>query len=177
MDDIIGKAGAEKVFESELRGTPELRKRVQVNNRGLAIGSSIARRAQPGHDVQLTVDIDAQQIAETSLQQGIDGARANGFPAGAGAVVVLDTRTGSIVALASNPTFDPNAFADGTAPDEWFDPNGTLPLFDRAERLRARFDVQDDHRGRAAPGTTPVRNADRPYYDTGCFDFREQRES
>lgn len=170
-DDIIGLAGAEKLFESELRGTPEL-ERVHVNNRGLAIGSEVIRKAQPGHDVQLTIDVDAQRIAEESLQQGIDGARRNGKPANAGAVVVLDARTGAVVALASNPTYDPNRFADGTAPDEWLDPNGALNTFDRAlnpyapgstfKMITAVAQLQ---------GPDPVRPAGETYYDDGCFEL------
>ncbi|MEX2100415.1 MAG: penicillin-binding transpeptidase domain-containing protein [Acidimicrobiia bacterium] len=175
-DDILGKAGVEKTFESELRGKPELLK-VRVNNRGLAIDSSVVRPAEPGHDVQLTLDVDAQRVAEVSLQQGIDGARGNGMPANAGAVVVLDARTGGVVALASNPTFDPNAFANGTAPDEWFDPNGPLNTFDRA--LNAY-----------APGSTfkmitaaaqleepnQIRNSTDTYYDEGCFKFGNEEK-
>jgi len=175
-DDIIGKDGAEKLFESELRGAPEL-ERVQVNNRGLAIGSQVIRKAQPGHDVQLTIDLDAQRIAEESLQQGIDGARRNGKPANAGAVIVLDARTGAVVALASNPTFDPNRLADGTAPDEWFDKNGALPLFDRALNGYAPGSTFKMITAVAQlSGTTPVRNAADTYYDSGCFKFGNDEE-
>ena len=175
-DDILGKAGAEKLFESELRGKPQLLN-VRVNNRGLAIDSSVIRHAEPGRDVRLTIDIDAQRVAEVSLQQGIDGARGNGMPANAGAVVVLDARTGGVVALASNPTYDPNRFANGTAPDEWFDVNGSLPLIDRAlnpyapgstfKMITAAAQLQ---------GPNPVRPADESVYDDGCFEFGNQEQ-
>jgi penicillin-binding protein 2 len=173
-DDMIGKAGAERLFESELRGTPEL-ERVRVNNQGVAIGSSVIRRGVPGHDVQLTVDVSAQVIAEESLQQGIDGAQANHMPANAGAVVVLDARTGSVVAMASNPTYDPNAFANGTAPDEWFDPNGPLPLFNRAMNGYAPGSTFKPITA-VAQLETGVRSPFETVYDSGCFKFGNEEE-
>src|SRR5262249_37638936 len=117
-EDTIGKTGAEKLFESELRGTPEL-ERVQVDNRGLAIGSSITGEGRRGRGVELRSAVEPQHTPETWGEQGRGGARRNGVPAPAGALIVLDARTGSVVALASNPTYDPNAFADGSAPDSW----------------------------------------------------------
>jgi penicillin-binding protein 2 len=170
-DDIIGKAGAEKIFETELRGTPEL-ERVQINNEGLVIGSSIVRKAVPGRDVQLTVDDGVQRIAETSLQQGIDGARSNGKTANAGAVVVLDARTGAVVALASNPSYDPNLFAQGTAPDAWFDQNGPLPLIDRALNPYAPGSTFKMITSVAAlGGPTPIIDPNESFYDDGCFEL------
>ncbi len=169
-DDVIGKAGAEKLFESELRGTPEL-KRVRVDNRGLVIGETVVRKAAPGHDVVLTENLGVQQVADESLQQGIDGARPTGQRANSGAVVVLDARTGSIVALSSNPSFDPNALANGTVDQSYFDPNGPQPLFDRAVSAQL------------APGSTfkpftsiamlenGIRSAGETFYDSGCISF------
>ena len=150
-DDIIGKDGVEKLFESELRGTPEL-ERVQVNNRGLAIGSQVIRKAQPGHDVQLTLDIDAERMAEQSLQQGIDGARGTASPR-RGAVVVLDARSGAVVALGveshvrSEPTRQRHCARRVVRQER-----GAPALRSSAQRLRARLHVQDDHRGRGALG-------------------------
>jgi penicillin-binding protein 2 len=135
-DDIIGKTGVEQTFESELRGTPGTDK-VVVNSQGRAVGAPVeVKKPQAGHDVQLTVDLGAQKIAEESLQQGMDGARTlvdpttGYFKANAGAVVVLDARTGSVVAMASNPTYNPTDFISGNADKYFTDPNH--PLIDRA---------------------------------------------
>ena len=124
VDDTIGKTGIEQTFESELRGSPEI-KRIRVDNRGVKIGESVIRQAKPGHDVQLSVDIDAQKVAEDSLDQGMNGARhlvdpdsGSYYKATGGAVVVLDARTGDIVAMASAPTFDPNVVVTGGLPPE-----------------------------------------------------------
>lgn len=175
-DDTIGKSGIEQSFESELRGTPELKK-VRVDNRGVKVGESVVRKATPGHDVQLTVDIDAQKMAAESLDQGMNGARhlidpdsGSYYRATGGAVVVLDARTGNVVALTSAPTFDPNAIATGGAPASYFDPNGQLPLIDRAV-------------SGYAPGSTfklfsaiatlkyGIRTPEETFYDNGCFVF------
>src|SRR5439155_14354578 len=123
--DTIGKTGIEQMFESELRGTPG-RDKIEVDNQGRSVNEVEVKKPQPGHDVRLTVDLAAQHIAEQSLQQGMDGARSlvdpdsgNNYAANAGAVVVLDARTGSVVAMASNPSFDPNDFIAGNA-DKYF---------------------------------------------------------
>jgi penicillin-binding protein 2 len=176
VDDQIGKTGIEQTFESELRGKPEL-KQVRVDNRGLKIGEKVIRQAQPGHDIQLSIDVDAQKVAEDSLEQGMAGARrlvspdTGGFyQANGGAVVIEDARTGEITALASAPTFDPNEISMGGAPASYFDPNGDLPLIDRALSPYA-------------PGSTfklftsmatlqyGVRTADETFYDDGCIEF------
>src|SRR5205807_9720945 len=105
-----------------------------------------------GHDVQLTVDLDTQRLAEDSLAQGLaaahsayDRQQAKHFIAPAGAVVVLDPRDGSVVALASNPTYDPSIFVNGIKPDlfaQLNDPVSGFPLNNRA--------IQ----GQYAPGST-----------------------
>jgi penicillin-binding protein 2 len=102
-------------------------------------------KPKPGHDVKLTIDLDVQKLAEDSLGQGIAAARATqdksdkkGFTklkAPAGAVVVLNASDGSVVAMASNPSYDPNAFTNGIPTPIWDqlnDPNNHYPLVDRA---------------------------------------------
>ena len=113
------------------------RTRSRSTTRAVRSTSSTVKQPRAGHDVRLTVDLPTQHIAEESLTQGMDGARTlvdpdngNYYPANAGAVVVLDARTGSVVAMASNPSFDPNDFISGNADKYFQDPN--KPLINRA---------------------------------------------
>jgi penicillin-binding protein 2 len=136
QSDVIGKTGIEQMFESELRGTPGTDK-VEVDNQGRAVNVVEVKKPEAGHDVRLTVDLPSQHIAEESLAQGMEGARTlvdpdtgNYYAANAGAVVVLDARTGSVVAMASNPSFDPNDFISGKSDQYFKDPNH--PLINRA---------------------------------------------
>jgi penicillin-binding protein 2 len=120
--DKIGKAGVEQMFESELRGEPHVQK-LEVDSRGRVVSVREDRPAVPGKDVQLTIDLDIQRIAEESLAQGMEGARDirdlndegsfTTYNAGGGSVIVLNPKDGSVVALASAPTFDPAAFTNG----------------------------------------------------------------
>ncbi len=154
LGDAIGKAGVEQAFESELRGRPGLAK-LEIDSRGRVFRSLGTEKPEPGHDVQLTLDLDVQKLAEDSLAQGMAAAqgvqdtavkdRYEKFKAPAGAAVVLDARDGSVVAMASNPSFDPSEFADGI-PSERFqqlnDPANHFPLINRV--------IQ----GQYAPGST-----------------------
>ena len=98
--------------------------------------------AIPGRDVQLTLDLRVQALAEDTLAQSLLLARTrtpednpNRFAAPAGSVVVLDPNDGSIVAMASYPTFDPREFIGGIATDRYealLDPANNFPLTNRA---------------------------------------------
>jgi penicillin-binding protein 2 len=142
--DLIGKDGVEQMFERVLRGTPRKLK-VEVDSRGRVIDTIEDRKALPGNDVQLTIDIDAQRVAEQSLAQAMDGARGvqdqgeerrfQTYRAGAGSVVVLDPNDGSVVAMASNPTYDPSQLAAGITPEQFEmlnSPGSNFPLLNRA---------------------------------------------
>jgi penicillin-binding protein 2 len=143
-EDIIGKDGVEQMFETELRGSPRVRK-LEVDSRGRLVREISDKAAVAGNDVQLTVDLEVQRVAEESLQQGMKAAGglrdtsvkerfATYNPTG-GAAVVLDARDGSVVALASAPTFDVRKFTDGIPIDDFnalTDPSSNFPLLDRA---------------------------------------------
>jgi penicillin-binding protein 2 len=177
-DDTIGKTGVEKTFESELRGTPGEDK-VVVDNQGHAVRTITQKKPQAGHDVQLTMNLGVQQIAEQSLEQGMEGARTvvdagsgSYYKANAGAVVVIDARTGSVVAMASNPTYNPNDFIAGNADGYFNDPN--KPLLDRAlnvyapgSTFKAFTSISMLQSGLYPDGANHVNSEDPP----GCFTF------
>jgi penicillin-binding protein 2 len=153
QSDQIGKQGVEQLFETELRGVPRTRK-LEVDSRGRFVQVLSDTPAQAGHDVQLTMDAGVQKIAEESLAQGMLGARrlrsttGNGglLKADGGAVVVLNANDGSVVALASAPTYPVSQFTNGIPADEFqklTDPaQSNYPLIDRATQ------------GLYAPGST-----------------------
>ncbi len=149
--DLVGQSGIEAAYEDALRGQPGVTK-LQVDSKGQVLGVLGSQPPVQGHDVQLTVDIDVQKLAEDSLAQGLAAARQNidklgnklPFKAPAGAVTVLDPRDGSVLALATNPTYNPADFVGGISSAKF---NGYLndpnhPLDDRT--------IQ----GQYAPGST-----------------------
>lgn len=153
-EDVIGKDGVEAMFETQLRGSPHVRK-LEVDSRGRLVRELGSKPAVAGNDVVLTVDIDIQKIAQESLEQGMRAAgtlknpgekrKFETFKATGGAAVVLDARDGSVVALASAPAFDVTKFTDGIPIEDFkqlTDPASNFPLLDRA--------VQ----GQYAPGST-----------------------
>jgi penicillin-binding protein 2 len=141
LGDSIGKSGVELTYEDDLRGTPGETK-YQVDASGNVLGPPLGSiPPEQGHNLQLTIDLDVQQLAEDSLAQGLDAARRTfdkdnkkNFVAPAGSVVVMDPRDGSVLAMASNPTFDPTSFINGIKPDVFAamqDPNSHFPLTNR----------------------------------------------
>ena len=116
--DTIGKSGIELGAESLLRGVNGQTTR-EVDREGRPTEISLDRAAQPGADVYLSIDLSLQQTALESLQRNIErirtmGGRKNFGDADAGAVVVLDVRSGEVLAMASAPDYDPNVFLKGS---------------------------------------------------------------
>ncbi|HZR93305.1 MAG TPA: penicillin-binding protein 2 [Gaiellaceae bacterium] len=104
--DVIGRSGVEARYDRLLRSPPELVRRV-VDALGVPLGPPRARPPRPPHGLQLTIDLRLQRAAERALRDGIAFAHAAGHTdAEAGAAVVLDPRDGSLLALASYPSFD-----------------------------------------------------------------------
>ena len=119
--DKVGQAGVETAFDRYLRGTPGL-ERLRVDSLGQPRGDITPLKvATPGNDVQLTIDLDLQFAAERALEHGIQIAHEaecfGCWNANGGAIVALDARNGEILALASNPTFDPRVFVG--KPNPW----------------------------------------------------------
>src|SRR5205807_3415018 len=121
--DEIGKSGVEQAYEGVLRGKPG-RTIVEVDPRGVVLRTLEHEDPVQGHDLYLTIDEDLQRTAEESLTLGLHTAQGtfdktgNGkhFAGPAGAVVVLDPHDGSVLAMASNPMYDPRQFINGISP-------------------------------------------------------------
>ena len=138
--DTIGKTGVELSFENDLRGQPGIEE-LEVDAAGRVLRTLNSRPPVPGHDVRLTIDINVQRMVETALAEGLAAARQGQdrqykkhFLAPAGAAVVLDPRDGSVLAMASNPTYDPSIYVDGAVAEfkRLQDPALHAPLNDRA---------------------------------------------
>jgi penicillin-binding protein 2 len=113
-NDIVGKSGVELSYEQYLQGKKgSIEYQVDSSGKNLGPVPGGTTGARPGDDVYLTLDEGIQRLASQSLDKGMKAARTFGFPANAGAVIVEDPTTGAILAMASNPDFDPNWFATG----------------------------------------------------------------
>ena len=118
--EIVGKAGAEASYERYLHGTNGTRL-IQVTAQGLVLDDNFGGQLSvPGENVVLSIDSNLQRLAEQSLALGISVARqtpdrhsGKNLEAPGGAVIVMDPNTGQVLALASNPTYDPSLFLGG----------------------------------------------------------------
>jgi len=119
--DIVGKTGLERQYNEHLMGSDGMR-RVIVNSVGREVGRLEQTDAIPGKPIQLTIDFDLQAVAERALA----GKK--------GAVVALNPQTGEVLAMASQPAYDPNSFAISVPREEWVRLNSDpeLPLLNRA---------------------------------------------
>ena len=127
----IGKVGVEAKAEGPLRGKGGA-KRVEVNATGRVMRELDRREGTPGSDLQLTVDADLQSYVQARL--GNESASA----------IVMDVKSGDLVAIASAPTFDPNLFVRGISNDDY------AALTENSRRPLASKSVQ----GSYPPGST-----------------------
>jgi len=116
--DMIGKDGLERVWEKELHGVDGGRE-FEVNAAGEEVGLFGEKTAIPGRSLVLTIDANLQKVVETALDEQLAASRQIGYPAKGGAVIVLAARTGAVLAMASKPSFDPNAFVGGISSRDW----------------------------------------------------------
>ena len=107
---IVGKNGVERYYEKILSGTPTSLNLTKTNKKDYSLGIK-------GQDISLTIDVELQEIVESSLLSGIELANKNKLESfdtiQKGAVVVLHINSGEVYAMASAPTFDPNQFISG----------------------------------------------------------------
>ncbi|MBF7083715.1 penicillin-binding protein 2 [Desulfallas sp. Bu1-1] len=132
MNDLYGQNGLELVYEKYLRGEHGARQ-VEVDASGRPVRDLGLKPAVPGNDLVLTIDLDLQLAAEKALADGVKRAQGAGFKlARAGAAVVMDVRTGAILAMASYPTYHPGIFTGGLTSAEWQELQESGALLNRA---------------------------------------------
>ncbi|MEU9440493.1 penicillin-binding protein 2 [Streptomyces sp. NPDC048304] len=149
--DMVGRSGLEREYDKELRGKAGVT-RYEVDNLGRVIGKAKADAAEPGANLVTSIDSRVQRVAEYELDKAMKAARqqydkitGENYKADSGAVVVMEAKTGRVVAMASAPTYDPNVWVGGISAKDYKALTGKgsdYPLLNRA--------IQ----GQAAPGST-----------------------
>jgi penicillin-binding protein 2 len=142
--DLIGRDGLEAVYDSDLRGAPGDR-RVLVDSQGRVTGIASEKPPVSGGNLVTSLDAKVQGDVETAIKHAVDAAHKRGDPADSAAGVVMDVRTGRVLALGSYPTYDPAVWTGGISQTEYdhlLNKNKGQPLISRATQ------------GEFAPGST-----------------------
>ncbi|WP_327404112.1 penicillin-binding protein 2 [Streptomyces sp. NBC_01288] len=149
--DQVGRSGLEREYDKALRGKAGVT-RYEVDNLGRVIGKAKSDAPQPGSNLVTSIDARVQRVAEYQLDKAMKTARTQfdkitgeNYKADSGAVVVMEAKTGRIVAMASAPTYDPNVWVGGISAKDYKQltgKNSDYPLLNRA--------IQ----GQSAPGST-----------------------
>ncbi|MGA8258501.1 MAG: penicillin-binding protein 2 [Nocardioides sp.] len=148
---VVGRAGIEQQYDEWLRGMPGYEK-VAVDSMGRVLGDDSQIEAQPGDTLVTSLDAKVQAMVEQELALTIATARATrdtvtgrNYAADSGAAVVLEADTGRIVAMASQPTYDPEVWVGGITKKQLtglYSKKAGTPLLGRATQ------------GQFAPGST-----------------------
>jgi penicillin-binding protein 2 len=148
---LVGRAGVEKAYDEFLRGMPGYQ-RVAVDSMGRVLQDVSIDRGRPGDTLVTSLDARVQAVAERQLRQTIRTARktfdtvtGKNYVADSGAVVVMEARTGRVVAMASHPTYDPGVWVGGISEKQLarlYSEKAGTPLLSRATQ------------GQFAPGST-----------------------
>jgi penicillin-binding protein 2 len=148
---VVGRAGVEKEYDAWLRGMPGYNQ-VAVDSMGRVIGDEDEVSAQPGDTLVTSIDARVQSVVEQQLASTIQTARQTydevthkNYVADSGAAIVMEAKTGRIVAMASQPTYDPSVWVGGISKKELatlYSKAAGEPLLGRATQ------------GQFAPGST-----------------------
>ena len=132
--ETIGKTGLEIQYDSFLRGEPGIRT-VIVDRKEAVTRESQNTKPVAGDHLVTSLDVRLQAAAEKALKDAVLRGRANGYTSDSGAAVVMDIKTGRILALASYPTYDPNAWERGLTvqqASDLFSEKKSVPALNRA---------------------------------------------
>jgi len=132
--ETIGKTGLEIQYDSFLRGQPGIRT-VIVDRKESITRESQNTKPVAGDHLVTSLDVRLQAAAEKALKDAVMRGRASGHTSDSGAAIVMDIRTGRILALASYPTYDPNAWEKGLTvqqASDLFSEKKAVPALNRA---------------------------------------------
>ena len=110
--EVIGKTGLEIKYNEYLRGIPGIRT-VLVNRKEVVTKQSTNTKAIAGNNLITNIDANLQAATEKALKAAVLRARGSGYKGDAGAAVVLEIKTGRVLAMASYPTYDPSLWQKG----------------------------------------------------------------
>lgn len=126
-----GQEGIELAYNKWLAGVPGKRQVVKNRLGNIISGGSVLRQPQPGRDIVLSIDRRIQYIAYSELKAGV-----RKFQASSGTAIVLDSKTGEILAMVNQPSFNPNHHTHETgaccrnrAVTDIFEPGSTIKTF------------------------------------------------
>ena len=135
INDVIGKVGIQYVFEEYLGGKDGI-KQLDMSVDGTITDEYITQEAVAGSDVILTIDANLQAATEKALANNIKKIASGGFSkrsdAKAGAAVVMNVKTGEILAMASYPDYEPELFVNGISQKKLDEYNKGDNIFNRA---------------------------------------------
>lgn len=160
----IGKVGLERSYEALLHGRPG-HESLEITAGGHAVRTLDLEAALPGHNLELTVDLNLQRVTEAAMKGKT------------GAVIAIEPKTGAILAFASLPTYNPNLFPGGIDPDSWSEltQSEEKPLLNRA--MRGIYPIGSTYKPFMAlagleSGATTI---DYVLNDTGVFSIGKHR--
>ncbi|MGW7360073.1 penicillin-binding protein 2 [Streptomyces sp. NPDC054802] len=144
--DQVGRSGLERNYDKELRGQARVTS-YEVDKLGRVMGQTEADPGVPGSHLVTSIDARVQGVAEYELNQAMKTVRketdkitGRPYEADAGAVVVMEAKTGRVVAMASQPDYDPNAWVGGISAKDYAKLTGkesNHPLLNRATQGQA----------------------------------------
>jgi penicillin-binding protein 2 len=141
ITDVVGRTGLEREYDSELRGSPGITA-LAVDTAGQVTGTLASKPPTAGDYVVTSLDAHLQSVVERQLVAAVERARNQGYPGKSGAAVVVDVRTGQVLAMASYPTYDPSIWIGGVTKKQYKDLIGSEALSSNA------------YQGLFAPGST-----------------------